>query len=304
MILSKSKYFLADNYKGISPFQNTLAYLGGSIFQVTLDNPLSAYRQLIQQYAKNSKGKIIDPKLSRREANSIFKKHPFKVSISGLKPRVFGVVFKGIPKFGFLLGLSYILGEKDLTFISATGAVMLSSPLINPIRLIEKQQRAYFKKTGKQKTIGSIIKECSKKKYLPLFRGTIPLGFHSFISANTGLIGQPKLQNKIITYFDSDKGLSKFSSNLIASAILSPIYVCLTNPLSRLEVIMHTSPINKNSISLTKAIGEIINDSKLHGFRGIFRGQGIGIAKAIFSLTTFHQGRIYLTEQFKKYNST
>ena len=35
---------------------------------------------------------------------------------------------------------------------------------------------------------------------------------------------------------------------------------------------------------------------------GIFRGQGIGIAKAIVSLTLFHEGRIYLTNQFKAYN--
>ena len=35
---------------------------------------------------------------------------------------------------------------------------------------------------------------------------------------------------------------------------------------------------------------------------GVFRGQGIGIAKAIVSLTLFHEGRIYLTNQFKAYN--
>ena len=38
------------------------------------------------------------------------------------------------------------------------------------------------------------------------------------------------------------------------------------------------------------------------GLSGIFRGQGIGIAKAIVSLTLFHEGRIYLTNQFKAYN--
>ena len=31
-------------------------------------------------------------------------------------------------------------------------------------------------------------------------------------------------------------------------------------------------------------------------------GEGIGIAKAIVSLTLFHEGRIYLTNQFKAYN--
>jgi len=36
--------------------------------------------------------------------------------------------------------------------------------------------------------------------------------------------------------------------------------------------------------------------------RGIFRGQGIGIAKAIVSLTMFHEGRLFLTDFFKKRN--
>ena len=35
---------------------------------------------------------------------------------------------------------------------------------------------------------------------------------------------------------------------------------------------------------------------------GIFRGQGIGIAKAIVSLTLFHEGRIFITNQFKQHN--
>jgi hypothetical protein len=46
----------------------------------------------------------------------------------------------------------------------------------------------------------------------------------------------------------------------------------------------------------------VVKDSKEFGLRGIFRGQGIGIAKAIISLTMFHQGRIFLTESFKDYN--
>ena len=32
------------------------------------------------------------------------------------------------------------------------------------------------------------------------------------------------------------------------------------------------------------------------------RGQGIGIAKAIVSLTLFHEGRIFITNQFKQHN--
>jgi hypothetical protein len=50
------------------------------------------------------------------------------------------------------------------------------------------------------------------------------------------------------------------------------------------------------------ACKEIALDSKTYGLRGIFRGQGIGIVKAIISLTMFHQGRIYCTEHFKMQN--
>ena len=93
-----------------------------------------------------------------------------------------------------------------------------------------------------------------------------------------------------------------FATGLISSAIVSPIYVAMTNPLSRLEVIMQTSSIGGKSISLTSAIGELIKDTKENGLRGMFRGQGIGIAKAVISLTMFHQGRIFCMDWFKESN--
>ena len=37
---------------GVSPFQNMCAYLGGSAIQTVGDNPVTAYRQLVQQYAR------------------------------------------------------------------------------------------------------------------------------------------------------------------------------------------------------------------------------------------------------------
>ena len=43
-------------------------------------------------------------------------------------------------------------------------------------------------------------------------------------------------------------------------------------------------------------------DSLVDSRTGIFRGQGIGIAKAIVSLTLFHEGRLFLTRKFKEYN--
>jgi hypothetical protein len=63
-----------------------------------------------------------------------------------------------------------------------------------------------------------------------------------------------------------------------------------------------TSSIKGKSISLTDAMKELVTDTKQCGVRGVFRGQGIGIAKAIISLTMFHQGRITLLEAFKDRN--
>ena len=45
-------------------------------------------------------------------------------------------------------------------------------------------------------------------------------------------------------------------------------------------------------------------DMSKFGLAGVFRGQGIGIAKAIVSLTLFHEGRMFLARQFKSYNET
>ena len=95
-----------------------------------------------------------------------------------------------------------------------------------------------------------------------------------------------------------------FKKNPVSASLsgLSPIYVFVTNPLSRLEVIMQTNSLKGNSISTVAALKELSTDMAKFGLAGIFRGQGIGIAKAIVSLTLFHEGRIYLTNQFKAYN--
>ena len=280
-----------------------IAYLGGSAFQTVVDNPITAYRQLVQQYAKDLKGNTVDPKIATREANQVFKKSPISASLSGLGPRMIGVGFKRIPKFGFLLGISFVTGNKEnVGMLSATGASILSAPFINPIRMIEKQQRAYFKQTGKSKSIKDILKESRLQNYKPLFRGTIPLMGHSLASATTGLVGQPQLQKYIQTELGQKTSFSRFTTGLIASSIVSPIYIIMTNPLSRLEVIMQTSSIKEKPITLLQAIKEVIKDSKKFGLRGIFRGQGIGMAKAIVSLTMFHEGRIFLTERFKSRN--
>ena len=65
-------------------------------------------------------------------------------SVRGL--RIVGVGTKRIPKYWILLGISFFGGdEDDVGLVAATGASILSAPIINPIRMIEKQQRAYLK---------------------------------------------------------------------------------------------------------------------------------------------------------------
>jgi hypothetical protein len=307
-VQSKSSTFFAEDYfvvkpSGLSQFQAMSAYLGGSCFQTLMDNPVTAYRQLVQQYAKDANGKPVDPKIASAEAKSIFRTHPVAACMSGVGPRLIGVGFKRIPKFGILLGISFMLGEGESPgVVAATGASILSAPFINPIRMIEKQQRAYFKQTGVVKPISEILKESAAARFAPLFRGTIPLMGHSFASAILGLVGQPRLQKHIQSELGEKTGMGRSLTGLIASSVVSPIYVVVTNPLSRLEVIMQTSKISGKGITVVEAVQEVVRDSTQFGMRGVFRGQGIGIAKAIISLTLFHEGRMFLQDAFKDYN--
>lgn len=298
-------YFQVKKKNGVSPAEMMGGYLGGSAFQTVIDNPVTAYRQLIQQFAKGDKGEIIDPTVARQQANAVFKNNPVGACLSGLGPRLVGVGFKRIPKFGALLGISYVINKEDgkVGLVAATGASILSAPFINPIRMIEKQQRAEFKATGVTKPIMEIVKEAGAKNFKPLFRGTLPLMGHSLASATTGLVGQPQLQKYINEQInESNLGIGQFAANLMSSAAVSPIYIVMTNPLSRLEVIMQTNSIKGKSISLGEAVVTVVKDSKEFGLRGVFRGQGIGIAKAIVSLSMFHQGRIWCTEWFRQRN--
>lgn len=295
--------YFAVKKNGISQFETLIAYLGGSAIQTVGDNPVTAYRQLVQQYAKNAEGKVVDPKVAVAEANAVFKSNPLGASLSGLAPRLVGVGFKRIPKFGILLGISFIQGDGgDVGMVAATGASILSAPFINPIRMIEKQQRAYFKQTGTEKPIGEILKESAAARFEPLFRGTVPLMGHSLASACLGLVGQPQLKTWVQKELGANSGLGKMGVGLAASAIVSPIYVIITNPLSRLEVIMQTSKIQDKRIGVGDAVREVIKDSTEFGLRGMFRGQGIGIFKAVISLTLFHEARIGLMDFYKARN--
>ena len=170
--------FSADYYEvrknGISPAQNMAAYLGGSAIQTVGDNPVTAYRQLVQQYAKGLDGQAVDPKVAASEANAVFLKSPLSACLSGLWPRLIGVLFKRIPKFGILLGYGVVTGDKSGKpgFAAATAASILSAPFINPVRMIEKQQRAYFKQTGAEKPLMEIMRESAAKVPLPAHRPT------------------------------------------------------------------------------------------------------------------------------------
>jgi len=295
------EYFVVGP-KGISQAQTMAAYLGGSAFQTVMDNPVTAYRQLVQQYAKDVAGNTVAPEIALKEANASFKANPVGASLSGVLPRLIGVGFKRIPKFGILLGVTFITGDTEPGVAAAFGASIGSAPFINPIRMIEKQQRAFFRQTGGTKPILDILKESAAKRFAPLFRGTVPLMGHSLASALLGLVGQPKLQRYVKEQVGATGMIGNFGTNLIASAVVSPIYVGVTNPLSRLEVIMQTSAVDKKAISLGEAIKEVVNDGKKFGLRGIFRGQGIGIFKAVISLSLFHEGRLFLLDHFKESN--
>merc|ERR1719164_204236 len=149
-----------------------------------------------------------------------------------------------------------------------------------------------------------ILRESSAKYFMPLFRGTVPLMGHSLASAVLGLVGQPRLQKWVQKEVGGSGFFSQSATNLVASAVVSPIYVVVTNPLSRLEVIMQTNSIKGKSISTMEAIGEMAADMRKFGLSGVFRGQGIGIFKAIISLTLFHEGRLFLGRNFKEYNKS
>ena len=295
-------YFDVNQNVGISPFQTMVAYLGGSAFQTVCDNPVTAYRQLVQQYAKSLDGKVVEPKVAVAEANAVFRSNPISASLSGLGPRLVGVGFKRIPKFGFLLGIAFITdNDGDVGMLAATGASIMSAPFINPIRMIEKQQRAYFKQTGAEKPIMEVLREARAKNFKPLFRGTIPLMGHSLASATLGLVGQPKLQKKIKKELGQSGQLGQ-TWRASPSAVVSPIYVAVTNPLSRLEVIMQTSAVDKKRIGLGDALKEFAADSKTFGLQGSSAAR-IGIFKAVISLTLFHEGRMFLTQWFKDKNA-
>ena len=46
------------------------------MFQTIGDNPVTAYRQLVQQFAKDATGNAVHPKIAQAEANAVFRMNP------------------------------------------------------------------------------------------------------------------------------------------------------------------------------------------------------------------------------------
>ena len=113
---------------GLSYFQTMAAYLEGSAFQTVGDNPVTAYRQLVQHYAKDLQGNVVDPKVASKEAKVIFIKNIMVASLYGLGPCLVGVGFNCTPKFGILLGISFFIGE--------VGDVDVVAALVLPLCLL------------------------------------------------------------------------------------------------------------------------------------------------------------------------
>ena len=45
-----------------------------------------------------------------------------------------------------------------------------------------------------------------------------------------------------------------------------------------------------------------MHDARVHGMAGAFRGQSVGLAKAVLSLTLFHEGRQWCMRVTKRCN--
>ena len=65
-----------------------ICLLSSSMVQAIADNPFTSYRQLLQQYTKDSNANYINPRLTNQKVRKIFLKNPINVAFSGLKVRL------------------------------------------------------------------------------------------------------------------------------------------------------------------------------------------------------------------------
>lgn len=291
------KDYFSVKENGISNFQLMLCYVSASSVTIVFDNPFSVYRQLIQQSSS-------EPKLARQNAKQLFIQSPLTVGFSGVSPRLFGILVKKFPVYGILSTVCYLRNEKEVISPSSTMiAGILSASVINPIRFIEKQQRSSFLKDGKKISIPYIWQKSQEQSFKPFFRGIVPHMGHSVISSLLGLCGQPKLQKYIAKQLQTHSTFGQFTANILASCCVSPFYVILTNPLTRMEVMTQTAPISKQPPTLLDTLNFLKRDYQKYGIPGFMRGQTVGVMKAILHLSIFHQARMIFIENTKRYNA-
>ena len=397
---------------GVSPIQNMAAYLGGSAIQTVGDNPVTAYRQLVQQYAKNLAGETVAPAVATAEANAVFIAAPLTASMSGLWPRLIGVLFKRIPKFGVLLGYTYLSGCDEPGYAAATAASILSAPFINPVRMVEKQQRAFLKQTVRAPAPAAPTaptapparpgeRGASQRPHVvPALNPPRPPPRAGHREADHGDPRRGALSRRHPSSPREDHRLPRPRRRVLAGVLevfraplpgdgpadgplarvggarpRRPAQAAkvraatdrpggtavrlrdqphrvgrrlahlrgrhqpalpprghhadqldqgqVDRPLGGSPARLHPSPLllaplashrcrnYSGSLPLQRspppprrgqAVRELGADMAKFGLSGIFRGQGIGIFKAIISLTLFHEGRLFLTRQFKAYN--
>ena len=290
------KDYFTVKENGISSFQLMMCYVTASSFSIVFDNPISVYRQMIQQSSE-------DPKFARHIAHSRFREAPLTVGFTGITPRFFGILLKKFPVFGILSTVAQLRNEHEISPTTTIITGTLAAIVINPVRFIEKQQRSNFLKKGEKISIFQIVKDSSAHHFKPFFRGIVPHMGHSVISSLLGLCGQPLLQKYIAKQFEANCNIGEFGSNILASCCVSPIYVVLTNPITRMEVMMQTAPIRENPPTLKDTARVLYKDYQSYGIQGFMRGQAVGIVKATIHLSVFHQIRMILIENTKMYNS-
>jgi hypothetical protein len=165
---------------GISHFQLMMCNISASSFSILFDNPISVYRQMIQQSS-------MEPKYARQAAQSRFRQSPLTVGFTGITPRISGILLKKFPVFGILSTISHVRNENEISPTTSLISGTLAAVVINPIRFIEKQQRSKFLSTGEKVSIAQIFKESYARSLTPFLRGIVQHMGHSVFSSLVGL---------------------------------------------------------------------------------------------------------------------
>lgn len=222
----------------------------------------------------NSDDKHFFPLMCGSLAQSIVE-NPFVVyhqtTIKGqrmLPRKLFSGFFVRIPG-GFIRksceNFAFVNAPTTSGHLSAIFSAICSSPIVCPLKVIEKRKRS------------GISVSDSLRFPSTMFRGIGLVAFHSSLSTTLRLVEQPRLKRML------------GESSLASSLLISTAYIVVTNPLSRLEIIIQTGPMNLETIRTRDALRLISRDISVNGCLGMFRGQGISLLGATISLFTFHE---------------